>query len=157
MAKSALVTIFFGIILQDELGHKLLNPWQRDGYKCEVEWWARFTGFVPVVEVYDERGELLEGKHPGKDVMERYFLHRREWVRQHPTNFTAFELSGHKSGYTALCVNLTRRTLGAHCGTLLKPLELVVPPAEVEAFSKVCVRMGFEAKPDWHCIGAAVE
>lgn len=146
------VVIFFGIILQDAQGEAVMAPWLKAGFKCEVEWWARLTGWEPTVEIYEEWGKFIGGKHPGREVFDRYFEHRREWGRLHPANFSSIALGGHKQGFTAICANFTCHGFGdTKPETAFKPSDLKISAEDVEAFKQNCIKMGFEIEPSWHC------
>jgi len=152
-SKDLHTAIFYGIVLQDAQGEAVMAPWLKAGFNCEVEWWARLTGWEPSQEIYEEWGKFIGGKHPGREVFDRYFEHRREWVRLHPTNFSAIALGGHKEGFTALCANFTCHRFGPnHNDSAFSPSDLVVSAADAEAFKQNCIKMGFDLKPNWHYV-----
>lgn len=152
MSKFSLPTIFFGVILQDADGTRKKTPWEKAGFKCEVEYWARLNGFEPAVEIYDDWGVFRGGKHPGREVFDRYFEHRRDFIRLHLPKFSSFALGDHMEGFTALCANFTCVKFGENTDSKFNPEELVISAEDAAAFKQQLLKMGIEIEPRWHCV-----
>lgn len=57
-------------------------PWG-ESYDIE-DWWMRTSGYKPSVEIYNEKGEYINGVRPERSVLDNYFEERGKFRDEHP-------------------------------------------------------------------------
>lgn len=91
MGQSTDGQIFFGIVLED--GYEF--PWTEKGDDHEEWWYTVVNGFKSSFEIYNEKGEYLNGVRPSEELKTKYYDEKREFKKNHPL---PFELVNYCSG-----------------------------------------------------------
>ncbi len=142
----------FGIIYND--GYEF--PWDNSPYNGDYEeWWlVEIHGYKPPFQLYDERGEYLNGKEPSKSQRDAYYKHKFEFKKQHPF---PVKVGNYCSGdYPMYMIAVPNSFYSNHRGSLIEidPDQLKVTVEEVNAlvdFCKTycCAEMS-EFTPKWY-------
>ena len=82
MSQSTDGQICYGVLFEEEQEF----PWDETHYSGDgiEEWWREESGFVPTIQIYDERGEWKDGIKPPQEQKDLYYRERKEWDVAHP-------------------------------------------------------------------------
>lgn len=73
--------ICFGILFEESFEF----PWDLSPWDGEYEdWWRDMNGYEPPFNLYDSRGNYLDGIEPSKDRIHEYYAARREFDKARP-------------------------------------------------------------------------
>ena len=143
--------ICFGIMFEEDFEF----PWTNyeDGEGDIESWWIyQVHGFKHDIELYDERGEYLNGHKPSDEELERYYGPKREFEKTHPL---PVELVNYCSGDCAMYIlAVPSSCLSARRGypEEFNPTDLMVSAADKEVLIHFCDQHGIEApsEPKWY-------
>lgn len=69
--------ICFGILFPEEYAF----PW--DKYGDEEEWWLKdVLKYKPPFEIFDSKGEYIDGVKPPKETIDKYYEYRRNFINK---------------------------------------------------------------------------
>ena len=143
MGVSTDANICYGIFLDEDYEY----PW---GDEWEETWWRETAcGYRPPFELFNERGDWIDGKEPDKEIVSEYFDHQRNFEKAHPM---PFELVNYCSGEFPMCIlavpgTVTRASRGYP--KEINPLRLVVSSSFLLPFEEFCKEFGFSGERKW--------
>lgn len=141
--------ICFGILFEEDFEF----PWS-DAEDGDIEnWWIyQVHGFKHDIELYDEKGEYLDGKKPSAEDMEKYYGPKRAFEAAHPL---PVELVNYCSGDCAMYIlAVPNSTITARRGypEEFQPERLTVTEQEIKVLTDFCEQHGIEmpSEPKWY-------
>ena len=127
-------------------------PWDSDEYDEDIEgWWiCAIHKYRPSFEIYDNKGEYLEGVKPSDEKINEYYRALRDFKNAHPL---PVELVRHCSGdYPMYILAIPRTIKKASRGypEEIKPSEMIVTQDEHDLLIEFCKTHDIEAEaPRW--------
>ena len=126
-------------------------PWDLDDYQGDIEeWWlCKIHGYKPSFEIYDAKGNYINGKTPPEEEINRYFAEKHEFAKTRPL---PVELINYCSGdypMYALAVPGTVVTALRGDPTEFEPAALMVDAEKLAALMRFCAAHGLEGEPRW--------
>ncbi len=78
--------INFGILFEEDFPF----PWDKEEFQGDIdEWWIyEICGYKNPFELYDGKGEYLDGKKPSEEKSEEYYNLRSAFAMKHPLPIT---------------------------------------------------------------------
>jgi hypothetical protein len=81
-----------GILFEEEFEF----PWDHEMYQGDEEhWWRDINGYKPPLELYDAKGEYLNGVKPSDDQIKTYYNAQKKFMEE---NHLPFEKVNAQSG-----------------------------------------------------------
>ena len=144
MGSNARATICLGTALEEEGEY----PWKDD----MEEWWLKINGYEPPFQLFDAKGEYLNGKKPPKDQIDAYYNHKFKFKKDHPL---PVEVVYYGSGYDDSSCKIL-----AVCGTeketdwcsplKINPNDIAVDVENLKKFKEFCkTYLNIEDEPKW--------
>lgn len=128
--------ICFGILTKEEFEF----PWDADEYDGDIEkWWIyKICGHKNPFEIYDDKGNYLDGEQPSEDKIFTYHKSRREYLKENPL---PVELVNYCSAdYPMYLLSVPKTSLRCERGypTVFDPNKLVVSREQIEKLVSFC-------------------
>lgn len=136
----------FGIMLEEEIE----LPWGKDDIE---DWWIyEVKGYKNLYEVYDDKGEYINGVKPAEEVIDKYFEARRKFKEKNPLPIS---LVLHCScDYPLYIVSLPHLNFYAERGypEKIDPEKLNVKTRDVDLIVNFCKEHNLETvgEPNWY-------
>ena len=86
MSISSDAQISYGVLIEEE-GMADMLPWIREGGEEFGSWWLRETGFEHSFEIYDGKGDYVNGMKPPDNIINKYYEEEDLWMKDHPFPF----------------------------------------------------------------------
>lgn len=98
-------------------------PWEQ--YE-EEKWWRKVNGYTSPFEIYNEKGEYLDGKKPPESLIDQYYDHQREWDKANPFPVEIVNYCSGDYPMYILAVKESCKSNGRGYPEVINPAELVV-------------------------------
>ena len=135
--------LFYGWCFDE--GHEF--PWE--DYE-EDTWWEKSNGYKPPLELYDERGEYLNGRKPPQAEIMQCYEHKRVWNESHPLPFEVVNYCYCDSPMWAFSIDGTLIRASRGCPEPFDPHQMradEVLEAGVTKVREFCATHGIELPP----------
>jgi len=126
-------------------------PWEKWDNDIENWWLFGVCGYRNPFELYNDRGEYLDGVRPPQETIERYYATRRAFQTDYPMPVTLVNCCSHE--YPIYIVAIPRTVISAHRGDPqeIHPRGLTITEHERDLLIRFCKDHGIETigHPTW--------
>lgn len=113
-------------------------PWDTNAqYDGDIEnWWKHLKGFVPLFEMWDERGNYKDGKEPSKEEKDKYYAHMRKWDKDNPVPIEMINYCSGDCPMYMIAVTSSVKKNNRGYPKAFDPVKLIVMPEEVRVLKE---------------------
>ena len=139
--------ICYGVLFDE--GYEF--PWEEECSDGIEDWWCSICKYEPPFELYDARGEYIDGRRLSDERIHKYHANRRVFIERHPLPVSLVNVCSSDYPIWILAIPSTVRCANRGYPKTFEPSVLVVSEDKVDILLRFCEEHGLEytGEPQW--------